>query len=85
MPDVTEPGHQACAQRIRETLALLAESEDLVNIGAYQPGKNPRLDEALARKAELNEFLRQGMDDFALPQESLRWMEHLAMPLQGGA
>ena len=83
MPDVADPEHQACAQRIREVMALLAESEDLVNIGAYQPGKNPRLDDALARKTELNKFLRQGMDEFALPQESLRWMQALGAPLQG--
>ena len=84
MPDVADAEHQANAQRIREIMALLAESEDLVNIGAYQPGKNPVLDDALARKAELNKFLRQGMDEFALPQESLRWMAALGMPLQGG-
>ena len=84
MPDVADAEHLANAQRIREVLSLLAESEDLGNIGAYQPGKNPRLDDALARKAELTKFLRQEMDEFALPQDSLRWMAALGAPLQGG-
>ncbi len=83
MPDVADPEHQAAAHKVREVLSLLAESEDLVNIGAYQPGKNPRLDEALARKEELRSFLRQGMDEFALPQETLQWVQRLGMPLPG--
>ena len=83
MPDVADAEHQANAQRVREVMALLAESEDLVNIGAYQPGKNPRLDDALARKEELTRFLRQPMDQFALPQESLHWLSVLGAPLPG--
>lgn len=84
MPDVAQPEHQIAAQRVREMLSLLAESEDLVNIGAYQPGKNPRLDAALSRKDELTKFLRQPMDEFALPQESLRWIQALGQPLVRG-
>lgn len=82
MPNVVDDAHLANEKRVRELLTLLAESEDLVNIGAYQPGKNPRLDEAISRKNELTAFLRQGMNDFIPPQETLKLMSHLGRPLE---
>ncbi|MCC6748486.1 MAG: FliI/YscN family ATPase [Deltaproteobacteria bacterium] len=84
MPDVTEPAHWEAARRLRETVSLLADSEDLINIGAYEPGKNPRLDEALQRKGSLFEFLRQGTEEVTPPSETLRWLARLA-GMSGGA
>jgi len=84
MPEVVDPSHYAAAQQVRELLALLADSEDLVNIGAYQSGKNPRLDEALARKADLQAFLCQQMDAMTPPQETVFWLKKLGAPLTGG-
>ncbi len=83
MPDVAEPAHQVAARRVREVLSIITDSEDLVSIGAYQPGKNLRLDEALARKAELTRFLRQGMTDQTPPLQTLQWLGTLGAPLPG--
>lgn len=47
------------AQRIREALAMLDRSEDLINLGAYVSGSNPRLDSALRLRADIDHFLRQ--------------------------
>jgi flagellum-specific ATP synthase len=49
----------AAAARVRELLATYERSEDLINIGAYQKGSNPRLDEAIAQYDRINSFLRQ--------------------------
>lgn len=84
MPDVADQSHQRLARTVRETLQLITDSEDLVNIGAYQPGKNARLDEALARKAEITAFLRQGMDDLTPPAQTLQWLSRIGAPLPGG-
>ncbi|MFH1129715.1 MAG: FliI/YscN family ATPase [Pseudomonadota bacterium] len=84
MPEVVTKTHTAVAQRIRSMVAVIAENEDLVNIGAYVSGKNPRLDEALARKERIMEFLRQGIDEFTPPEETLRWLTQLASPHGGG-
>jgi FliI/YscN family ATPase len=47
------------AQRIREALAILDRSEDLINLGAYVSGSNARLDSALRLRADIDQFLRQ--------------------------
>jgi flagellum-specific ATP synthase len=85
MPDIVDPEHQATALKVREVMSLLSESEDLVNIGAYQEGKNPRLDAALARKAMLQTFLRQGMDEVSDPAVTLQMLRQLGAPLPGDA
>lgn len=59
MPQVTDESHRRAAARLRSTLAVYRESEDLVNIGAYQPGSNPALDHALQKLPDINRFLCQ--------------------------
>jgi type III secretion protein N (ATPase) len=59
MPRVTGDGHRSGAARVRALLAALARSRDLVQLGAYQPGSDPEVDRALARRGELDAFLRQ--------------------------
>jgi flagellum-specific ATP synthase len=78
MPDVVDKAHLEQARSLREMLGLLAESEDLVNIGAYEAGQNPPLDAALAVKPELMSFLRQRADESMPAQETLRLMAKLA-------
>jgi flagellum-specific ATP synthase len=63
MPSVTDRAHQQSAALFRSNLAVYRESEDLVNIGAYQPGANPALDWALQKLPQINQFLRQGTDE----------------------
>ncbi len=83
MPDVVQPDHLTAAHRLRGVLGVLAENEDLVNIGAYVAGKNPELDGALAVKSELQAFLRQGAQEQTPPPETLHWMGKLAAKLGG--
>lgn len=45
--------------RIMELLSVYRESEDLINIGAYSPGSNPRIDEAIVNKDIIDAYLRQ--------------------------
>jgi flagellum-specific ATP synthase len=85
MPEVADARHQGSAHRVREMISLLTESEDLVNIGAYQPGKNPPLDRALARKSQLMEFLRQQADEVTPPGETLRRLHRLGADANPGA
>jgi FliI/YscN family ATPase len=47
------------ARKIRDTLAAYQQSEDLINLGAYAAGSNPRIDSAIRLRPQLLEFLRQ--------------------------
>ncbi|MGE0447906.1 MAG: FliI/YscN family ATPase, partial [Vicinamibacterales bacterium] len=62
MPEVTVPEHRDKAGQVREWLAVLRDSEDLVSVGAYVAGSNPRIDAALARRDAIERFLCQPSD-----------------------
>ena len=61
MPDVADKNHYSAASAIRDVLATYRDAEDLVNIGAYVPGSNPRVDLALSKIEAIRHFLRQGV------------------------
>lgn len=63
MRDIVEPDHTESAAKIREILATHKEAEDLINIGAYVAGSNPKIDYAISRIDAVNEFLCQGMEE----------------------
>ena len=63
MPVLVSREHLDAAGRVRDLLATYAESEDLVNIGAYKPGSNPRVDWALDNMADVRAFLSQRVED----------------------
>jgi FliI/YscN family ATPase len=63
MPDLVEPAHLREATQIRRVLAAVKQSEDLVAIGAYQPGSQKVVDVGLAQQAALAAFLCQARDE----------------------
>ena len=64
--------------RVLRWLKALEENRDLVNIGAYVPGSDRVLDEALAHRDGIRTFLVQGMRDEAAFSESLAGLRKLA-------
>ncbi len=63
MPSVTSPEHQQKAQRLRRLLAVYTAHQDLLRVGAYQPGSDPELDRAVKVLPALEQFLRQQRDE----------------------
>jgi len=59
-------------------LAVYRQSEDLINLGAYVSGSNPRLDTAIKARTELMKFLRQGSHDVSSLNDTVRQMEQVA-------
>lgn len=70
-----ESEHARC---IREALAIYRQSEDLINLGAYVSGANPKLDLAIKTRSEIMRFLRQGPQDVTDLQDTIRQMGALA-------
>jgi len=68
--DVTTQEHRVAASRTRELLAAYERAEDLINIGAYQSGSNPRVDRAIANHDSIFNYLRQGRDDVVSLEEA---------------
>jgi FliI/YscN family ATPase len=73
----------ACASRFREALAVYRQSEDLINLGAYAAGSNPRLDSAIQARPDLMRFLRQGPHEVFAVDETLRQLQTLASRIPG--
>jgi flagellum-specific ATP synthase len=62
MPDVTDKGHREKAGAVRGWMSAIRDTEDLVSVGAYVPGANPRVDEARDRADAIEAFLCQPAD-----------------------
>ncbi|MEO5970857.1 MAG: FliI/YscN family ATPase [Bdellovibrionia bacterium] len=65
------------AGQIREWIAAYRQAEDLINIGAYVKGSNPKVDQAVAVMDRINEFLRQGINEKATLADTLASMHSI--------
>jgi flagellum-specific ATP synthase len=83
--EIVTPELALAGQRLRGALAVLREKEDLVAIGAYQPGSDPTLDTALAHRASIEDFLRQSVGERSTPEQADTQLLELAASLAGEA
>ncbi len=65
MSEIVTRRHQDLAAKLRALIATYQRAEDLINIGAYVKGSNPRIDEAIAKIEGIQEFLRQRPEENA--------------------
>jgi flagellum-specific ATP synthase len=79
MRAVTSTEHARLAQKLRETLAIYKEAEDLINIGAYKPGSNPKIDKAVKVIDGVNDFLKQRVEDPTSFTQTVRMMQQVLM------
>jgi len=63
MPDIIDAGHMQMARELRRLYSLYQQNRDLISVGAYQPGSDPRIDKAIEKNPAILEFLQQGMDE----------------------
>ena len=82
--DLVSDDVRASGQQLRAALAAYREKEDLVAIGAYQPGTSPLVDATIAMRAQINSFLRQAVDEPSTPDEADAGLRALAEGLAGG-
>ena len=60
---IADDKHKKAAGKLRETLSRFNEAEDLINIGAYVKGSNPKIDYAIEKIDAINVFLRQSTEE----------------------
>ncbi len=61
--EVATQEHKDAAAKMRKLLAMYRENKDLIDVGMYTPGTNPRLDIAIELMPEINAFLQQKVSD----------------------
>lgn len=63
MREIISPRHLELSGKARNVLATYTEAEDLINIGAYVRGSNPKIDYSISKIDSINEFLQQKFDE----------------------
>ena len=84
MAEITVDEHQAAARRFKQLYSLYQQNADLITVGAYTRGSDPRIEEAIAMNPSLMGFLQQDMNQAVNYYDSLAALQAL-MAADGGA
>jgi len=84
MPMVTSEEHMLMARTLKQYYSLYQQNRDLITIGAYQKGADPRIDQAIAIRPVLEQFLQQRMKEVVPYDQCLEGLRNVAMTLVNG-
>ncbi len=82
---ITGAERRAHAATLRAVLAARRRATDLIDIGAYHAGADPRIDAAIAHEREISAFLTQSLDETCDIEESWRRLDALVGAFEGVA
>ncbi|MFQ5716533.1 MAG: FliI/YscN family ATPase [Nitrospinales bacterium] len=77
MIDVVSKEHFEINMGVKDMLATYQAAEDLINIGAYTPGSNPKIDLAVKKMDSINQYLRQGIMEKTDMDRSIRELKKI--------
>ena len=77
MNDIVDEQHLRLARKLKELISVYEENKDLVQIGAYQLGTNPVLDEAIKLQPKINKFLSQEINERVSLSDTVKELEKL--------
>lgn len=78
MNDLVGKEHLQASQQLQQWLAAYNQSEDLINIGAYEKGSNPEVDKAIDKIDQINNFLRQDIEEKANYKDTIQRLKNIA-------
>jgi flagellum-specific ATP synthase len=84
MNEMTDTEHQELVRRFRQVHAAYRQNEDLIAVGAYRKGNDPRIDQAVELRPGMLEFLRQDSNRAVSLGDSLSALKQLMEPLGEG-
>jgi flagellum-specific ATP synthase len=82
MPDIADPEQLARARLLKKLYSTYQQNRDLISVGAYQTGADPRIDEAILMQPGIMNFLQQGMHEAVTVGQSLAELETLLTKLK---
>ncbi len=77
MVEIVSDEHRQLAGKLRDVMSVYEKNADLVSIGAYKAGTNPKLDNALNKMDAINRFLMQGINEAFSYDESLKQLRKI--------
>ena len=75
--EITDSEHQQAAAKMRTLLATYRDSKDLIDVGMYQAGSNPRLDIAIELMPSINRFLQQSVKESVNMQSTIQTLKDM--------
>jgi flagellum-specific ATP synthase len=63
MHEIVPHEHSALARRFKQSLSMFQQNRDLIAIGAYHKGSDPRIDAAIALWPNMQKFLQQDISE----------------------
>ncbi|MGI6120124.1 MAG: flagellar protein export ATPase FliI [Desulfosporosinus sp.] len=75
MNDIVSEEHKKWAGIVREHMSVYRDAKDLIDIGAYIPGSNSKIDAAIAHMDGIRTFLQQGVDEKVGFEEMLQQLK----------
>ncbi|HEX8948756.1 MAG TPA: FliI/YscN family ATPase [Dissulfurispiraceae bacterium] len=72
MKDIISAEHRTHAEKVLEVMALYKRYEDVITIGAYKEGTNPRLDHAIRMMEKIRMFLKQDISEHVSYEQGLQ-------------
>ena len=77
MHDIVPTAQLQQARRLKQLLSTYEQNRDLIAIGAYQAGADPRVDAAIAAQAGIREFLHQDLHERVSLTDSVMQLDSL--------
>ncbi|ABI71038.1 flagellar protein export ATPase FliI [Shewanella frigidimarina] len=82
-PMVISEEHLEAMRKVKQMYSLYQQNRDLISIGAYSQGSDPRIDNAIRLQPAMNAFLRQGFKEPMTFEESRVMLTQIAAQCQG--
>jgi len=77
MDDIIDDKHKQNARRLKQILATYRKAEDLINIGAYVAGSNPKIDYAIKMFEKITAYSRQAIEETVNFEDSIAQLDVL--------
>ncbi len=77
MPAITDDAHRQAATKAREVLASYAKHKDLILLGAYRQGSDPKVDFAISKLGAVNSFLQQTVSDRSSAAQAIEQLKSI--------
>lgn len=77
MVEIVSAEHRTLAGQLRDIMSVYEKNADLIAIGAYKAGTNPRLDYAISKIDRINEFLKQGINEAFSYDQSVQLLREI--------
>lgn len=81
MNEIVDDSHRESAMKLRRLMSVYRDHQDLISIGAYRTGSNPEVDQAIAARDVIQQYLAQGMNETSTLEASREEIIRLATEL----